>query len=675
MNTSVHKIEAAKQKHRRTLLLASLGGVLVTVAILAFLLFTNGVKLEITPKEAADKASITIISGLGITLGHDLYSLTGDSRIRVSSPGYIPEVLQVKSADQVNFIEIYLKEAPAHLTLSTIPASPESRWLINGGLVAVSSSYKSDLARNSYRITVDNPYYLPEERDVRLQAGETRTEIFNLRPLSGMVKINTTPPGATIDIDRNSIGLSPQTYKISGGKYDLAISHPKYQTIHDILEITNRKKQVTRNYKLIPKQALISFELTPPDGILMLDGLAISQRADLPVSALSKHIILYSKPGYIARRRTFSPEPDSKITVKLHLKKQFGIVQINNNQNAVILVNGKFAGLAPQELKLQTLPRVITLTKAGYRAKVKKITPDSSLIKRLDITLQTELQARLAESPKLKKNKAGITLALFIPDSFTMGAPRSEPGQRANEFQKSVVLTKAFYASVTEITVAQFARFSGKSFPKADARLPVTNVTWEQAAQFCNWLSRMEGLQPVYHFRGGKMISATLNGDGYRLPTEAEWEWLARKAGRQRESRFPWGDSSIIPKSSGNLADETAKSLVKRYIPNYNDGYEKLAPVGSFSKNPSGLHDLAGNVSEWVHDYYDLSPPRLNQIFQNPSGPERGRSHVIKGSNWRSGTLTELRAAFRDTATAGRDDLGFRVVRYLYGKETENGPQ
>ncbi|NOZ42759.1 MAG: formylglycine-generating enzyme family protein, partial [Alphaproteobacteria bacterium] len=182
-------------------------------------------------------------------------------------------------------------------------------------------------------------------------------------------------------------------------------------------------------------------------------------------------------------------------------------------------------------------------------------------------------------------------------------------------------------------------------------------------------LSRKEGLKPVYHFSGNKLVSVDINGDGYRLPTEAEWEWLARKAGRDHETRFPWGNSSIIPKLTGNFADESAKNLVKTYIPDYNDGYKKLAPVGRFNKNASGLYDLAGNVSEWVHDYYRLTPPDPGRIFRNPSGPATGQTHVVKGSSWRSGTVTELRGAYRDTSASGRDDLGFRVVRYLYGKE------
>jgi formylglycine-generating enzyme required for sulfatase activity len=78
---------------------------------------------------------------------------------------------------------------------------------------------------------------------------------------------------------------------------------------------------------------------------------------------------------------------------------------------------------------------------------------------------------------------------------------------------------------------------------------------------------------------------------------------------------------------------------------------------------------MAGNVSEWVHDVYSIMPPPEGKIVGNPLGEQRGDSHVVKGANWRSGTITTLRPAFREGLTAGRDDVGFRIGRYLYGGE------
>jgi formylglycine-generating enzyme required for sulfatase activity len=258
---------------------------------------------------------------------------------------------------------------------------------------------------------------------------------------------------------------------------------------------------------------------------------------------------------------------------------------------------------------------------------------------------------------------------MFKPDRVFMGAPRHEKGQRANEFQREVVLEKPFYVSLHEVTEAQYSQF--KKGGGGPGKLPVTSVSWENAAAFCNWLSDKEGIEPFYRFSNGRYDGFNAASDGYRLPSEAEWEWLARKAGRPKQTRFPWGDDQVIPPLSGNFADETARGSVEFYIPNYNDGFAKLAPVGSYNRDKGGLFDLAGNVSEWVHDYYSLVPPRKNAVEYDPFGATDGSNRVVKGANWRSGTLTELRASFREGAVEGREDLGFRVARYLYGGANE----
>jgi formylglycine-generating enzyme required for sulfatase activity len=88
------------------------------------------------------------------------------------------------------------------------------------------------------------------------------------------------------------------------------------------------------------------------------------------------------------------------------------------------------------------------------------------------------------------------------------------------------------------------------------------------------------------------------------------------------------------------------------------------APPGKFPPNALGLFDMGGNVSEWVNDYYTAAPPESNAALEDPVGPAQGVSHVVRGSSFKSASITELRLAYRDGANAGRADLGFRVARY-----------
>ena len=116
------------------------------------------------------------------------------------------------------------------------------------------------------------------------------------------------------------------------------------------------------------------------------------------------------------------------------------------------------------------------------------------------------------------------------------------------------------------------------------------------------------------------------------------------------------------PRSAiGNFADETAKPHLERVISGYDDGYATSAPVGSYPPDSQGLYDLAGNVAEWIHDYF--APTAAGGT--DPLGPSSAAQHVVRGSSWASADERKLRAGHREASGAPRPDLGFRVARYL----------
>ena len=168
---------------------------------------------------------------------------------------------------------------------------------------------------------------------------------------------------------------------------------------------------------------------------------------------------------------------------------------------------------------------------------------------------------------------------------------------------------------------------------------PVVSVSWHDAESYCRYY-------------------------GKRLPTEAEWEYAAR-AGTHTE--YWWGNRNLSSRPMTNVADRTANRYFSGWTltTDYDDGYARTAPVGSFQPNPWGLHDMLGNVREWVADWYDEnyyrdSPP------MNPTGPSSGRLKALRGGSWING-INDARAATR--SWSGPDTrgpiAGFRCAQEL----------
>jgi formylglycine-generating enzyme required for sulfatase activity len=154
--------------------------------------------------------------------------------------------------------------------------------------------------------------------------------------------------------------------------------------------------------------------------------------------------------------------------------------------------------------------------------------------------------------------------------------------------------------------------------------------------------------------------------NGYRLPTDAEWEWAARFAGQTVGLIYPWGDMPRPPDRSGNYADVNATKVRLPTVMNtYDDGFAVSAPVGSYEANAYGIFDLGGNVAEWVQDFYTLDLLESAQPVDDPLGPEGGRLHVVRGASWRSATAADLRLAARGSGFEAREDVGFRIARNL----------
>ena len=244
--------------------------------------------------------------------------------------------------------------------------------------------------------------------------------------------------------------------------------------------------------------------------------------------------------------------------------------------------------------------------------------------------------------PTERTGKDGATMVLIPAGSFPMGVPPGDRDGGRDEYPRHEVDVDAFYMDRYETTNARYLEFvkatnhrvpqnpknatrnlwQGVSIPDSLTDRPVVNVDWSDADAYCNWA-------------------------GKRLPTEAEWEKAAKG---NHDWRFPWGN-----------VEPTAKHL------NYNQqwiGEKTLMPVGSYEagKSPYGIYDMAGNVWEWVNDWYDAQYYEKSPA-KNAAGPEHGTKKVIRGAGWQNETPTvRIFTRVDSDPTIRNESTGFRCA-------------
>ncbi|MFH1719563.1 MAG: SUMF1/EgtB/PvdO family nonheme iron enzyme [Planctomycetota bacterium] len=246
-------------------------------------------------------------------------------------------------------------------------------------------------------------------------------------------------------------------------------------------------------------------------------------------------------------------------------------------------------------------------------------------------------------APDVVQTQSGLEMVVIPAGWFEMGSDKGTP----DESPVHRVWISSFWMDKYEVVQEQFAKFQ---FPDPshfkNPQNPLEQINWTDAALYCNERSRAEGLGPCYN---EETWECNFAAGGYRLPTEAEWEYACRAG---TKSKYGFGDDARKLKDYAWFADNSSG---------------KTHPVGQKKPNPWGLYDMHGNVTEWCNelyseDYYGQSPDK------DPKGPASGRERVLRGGAWNS-SAESCRSAYRssdpsinDTCLAS-DAIGFRCVR------------
>lgn len=250
---------------------------------------------------------------------------------------------------------------------------------------------------------------------------------------------------------------------------------------------------------------------------------------------------------------------------------------------------------------------------------------------------------------------------LISGGTFQMGSPESEAWRVEDETAHTVTVSD-YYISKLEVTQAEYQAIMGEN-PSAFTGddFPVESISWMDAIQYCNTRSTQEGLTPAYAV-DGQNVSWDRSANGYRLPTEAEWEYACRSG-----TETPFNTETSISADEANYWGHYPYLIEDNY---FSQGNLETKPgvyrqttvaVGSFEPNAWGLYDMHGNVGEWVWDWYGAYETGEQNA---PTGPASGTLRVNRGGGWND-FAKNLRSAYRATLPpdSASFNIGLRLVR------------
>jgi len=521
---------------------------------------------------------------------------------------------------------------PTRLTEPAVAASSSPRTKSRAGLFAVLAAAAVALGGTGYYFGV----HLPEQKRLAEARAKAEAEAVRIAALRGGVIVRTTPAGAEVTVGSLEHGRSPLTIKEAKlGTYPVKVRLDGYEEWSGSVEVKeNAFAEV--DAPLVRSTGGARIESEPSGLPFVLTSREKTERGITPATLkelpTGEYALTVQREGW--------PEEKQRVTVRrgetagLEARFSGGTLELTSTPaGAEVWADGEMIGKTP--LRYEDVPPrsyAYEYRLNGYKAAKVEGRIEAGKAAREVVTLE---ELPFPKPGQGWENTLGMK---FVP----------VPG--------TGVLFSVW--ETREEDYAQFTRATGRSWQSANAggKHPAVNVSWVDARAFCRWLTEKERKE------------GRLGADqGYRLPQD--WEWSVAvgldepRSGSPEDKDgkitgvYPWGTQWPPPRGAGNFADETAKRShrFQATIAGYDDGHAGTAPVGGFSANRHGLHDLSGNVWEWCEDYNDGN-----------SG-----ARALRGGSFGDNDARSLLSSFRVGIAPGNrsDFIGFRCVVVVGGFE------
>ncbi|MFU8817038.1 MAG: SUMF1/EgtB/PvdO family nonheme iron enzyme [Pseudomonadales bacterium] len=546
----------------------------------------------------------------------------------------------------------YERFGVAALAISSEPEGALVR--VDGRAIGVTPLRPLRLSPGFHLVELSHSFYQPFERRLNLGAGAP-TEMHVVMQLGeGTLLVFSNPRGAWVEVDgERREGVTPLALQLPSGEREVVMGmEERRSAVERVVVHAGQRHELRLDLDINPHGSLL-VETRPEGARISLpdDDTAYEPGVRLRVG---EYRVRIQKPGYVTQDIRYQVRYGDN-RYRVDLARAYGSLTIAG------LPSGARVRVAYRQSPETSLVRAdyepgmrlpvgeveVRASAMGRRSAYRRIDLSESgaalalALEPMNVVPGSRLRDRLAAGGQ------GPALVVIPPGEFIMGSDDGPPSERP---ARRVVLTEPFAVGVYEVRVDEYRRFAtatGRALDarlvEADAALPVTLVRAADAAAYADWLTEQTGHR-------------------YRLLSEAEWEYVARAGST---SNYAFGDAAADLCRYANVADlSIPRRPVGMAVVACDDGFPQLAPVGSFLANGFGVHDMHGNVAEWV---LECGMPEYAGAPDDGSPARDGGhcpTHGVRGGSW-DGSADDARSAKRAVAASPSGARGIRLLREL----------
>lgn len=544
---------------------------------------------------------------------------------------------------------LYQRFGTASIELSTTPTGAVVR--LDGARLGLTPlAVTVDAGR--HLLVIEHSYFATLEESISLSRGDHLARHFDLSVSEGTLSLLSNPQGAWVEVDGERLReQTPTVLTTPAGKKIVRMGLPERIPVEqEVLLGSGERVEVNLNLNIDPHGSLTV--AAHPRGAaieLPLTDIAYVPGARLPIG---EHLIRVSHPGYTTREIRYKVRYGDNLT-QIKLERQFArlIVRVQPADAEIrvsyLLEGNHMLRSVYREAMNVPVGQVEVRARAiGHRTAFSEFHLGArGHTVRLKLSPMVVVTGEIFRD-RLKSGGSAPEMIVIPAGTFTMG---DATGFVSEQPAREISLTQPFALSVNEVTIAEFETYGQAQRKELPYRLvespkiePIRYVSWDRAQAYVDWLSEQ-------------------TGEKYRLPSEAEWEYAARAGG---SGSYFFGEDALRLCEFANIADRSTKEIYRLWdVVACTDGYRKIAPVGMLGANPFGLHDIYGNVSEWVAECgmpsYESAPTDGSRVKGYNCD-----THGHRGGSWDS-QAAEMRSAYRNSALGAGDDRGIRLLREL----------